>query len=239
MKRNSIPSIKDFIIKIWPILRIFIGLVALFTVGLLAFKSIKDSQINIETLAWQGQVLGTYDYLSTESVVITSPVGTEYELKEPDEEEIQAATIKYEEKIKRIEEEKRRIEEAKRREKMIKVENLSNFLKRMGSPMSPHAEIILDSCEKYGTHYCKFFLSIAGVESGFGRVCPAHNAWGWGGIKFPSWEYSIPYVADQIAQKYYLKGCNTFEVLAYSPYGPKNPEKWIGDLYYFFYKIPL
>lgn len=221
-----------------PYIRILIGFLALLAIGFLAFQSIKDSQINTEALAWEGEIKGAF--ISEEEVIVTSPVGVEHILSAPSEEEIENACIKYEEKIKRIQEEQRRIEEARRRERIEKVNNLQQFLARQGSPMAPYAEIILDSCVKYGEHYCKFFLSIAGVESGFGRIpLGCCNAWGMVGKYYPSWEISIPAASDWIASHYYLKGVNTFEKLAYSSYGPLNPEKWIGDLYYFYNKIPL
>lgn len=247
-KQKTESTLKDFsrkywpyLIKLWPYLRIFIGFLTLCAIGFLAFKSIRDSQVSTEALAWEGEVGEVKGaYTSRETVVVTSPSGVEYALEEPSPEEIENARIKYEEKIKRIQEEQRRIEEAKRREKMIKVEALRQYLKRMGSPMAPYAEIILDSCEKYGTHYCKFFLSIAGVESGFGRIpIGCCNAWGMIGKYYPSWEVSIPAASDWIASHYYLRGVNTFEALAYSSYGPLNPEKWIGDLYSFYNRVPL
>jgi hypothetical protein len=239
-KQNLLNDLRAYVIRIWPYLRIFIGFLALCAIGFLAFKSLRDSKINAEAIAWEGDVLGAYEESLSEEVVVISPSGIEFELNRPQEEEIEQARVRYEEKIERIQEEQRRIEEARRRERMIRVEALQQHLKRMGSPMAPYAELILDSCEKYGTHYCKFFLSIAGVESGFGRIpIGCCNAWGMVGKYYPSWEVSIPAASDWIASKYYLKGVNTFEALAYSSYGPQNPEKWIGDLYSFYNRIPL
>lgn len=169
---------------------------------------------------------------------IQSPSGVTLFVQEPDKEEIQEAKTKYEEKLRRIEEEKKRLEEKRKKERQAKVESLRQYLINYGSPMAPHAESVITVCETYGSHYCKFFMSIAGVESGLGRVCPPHNAWGWGKASYPSWEYSIPHVARQIANNYYYNGYDTFEKLAYSPYGPHNPEKWIQNLYYFYNSMP-
>ena len=95
---------------------------------------------------------------------------------------------------------------------------------------------------KYGDEYCKIFLAISGVETGFGRVAYAYSAWGMIGVKYPSWEVAIPSCADWIATHYYLRGIDTIEELAFSPYhgGDEDAKRqWIKDLYSFYNTIPL
>lgn len=209
----------------------------------LSIKALVSSSKTVSEVeaSYKGEVLGAFDNkVSDRNATYKSVNGVEYSIAAPSEVEIQEAEIKYKEKLRRIEEEKRRKAEEERRKRLNRVSKLENYLSTYGSPMSPHAETILQSCEKYGDHYCKFFLSIAGIESGYGRVAiGCCNAWGMMGVHWSSWEESIPAASDWIAANYYLKGVDTFEELAYSSYGPHDPEAWIGNLYSFYNKIPL
>ena len=175
------------------------------------------------------------DYEPVVLGISTETSNNEVYLTPPNKEEADQALIAYKEKIKRIKEQKRKEEERKRQERLNKISALEAFLNRMNSPMAPHADIIYDTCIKQGSHYCKYYLSIAGVESGFGRIsigcCNAH---GLVGINYSNWEDSIKSSSNLISKYYYLKGYDTFETLAYSAYGPHEPEKWIENLYYFY-----
>jgi hypothetical protein len=233
---NKIQGYQFFIQKILPFIRFFIAFIAVVTVAVISFKSIRHFKLSTRAYAATESISSAKHEIQDLSVI--SPTETEYIISRPTDEDFQIAEQRYDEKIRRIEEERKRQEEIKRQERQRKVKLLQDYLVKRDSPMAGYAELILTSCEKYGSHYCKFFISIAGVESGLGRVCPAYNAWGWGKKRFASWNDSIPYVADQIAQKYYLKGYNTFEKLAYSSYGPKNPESWIDNLYSFYNELP-
>ncbi|MBN2015925.1 hypothetical protein JW766_03755 [Candidatus Dojkabacteria bacterium] len=232
--------LKKSLERIIPYVRIAIGALALILMFILAFDSINETKAVSEVEASAADVLGAYDSLAQNKIYVESPNGVEIELKIPSEEEVVQAEERYAEKLRKIEEEKKRKEEEERQRRLQKIQPLQNFLYRMGSPMAPYAELILNSCEKYGIHYCKIYLSLAGVESGFGRIpIGCCNAWGLMGVKYPSWEVAIPKASDWIAQNYYLRGVNTIEKLAYSSYGPLNPEKWIQDLYFYYNQIPL
>ena len=189
------------------------------------------------------QVLGAQSERINEDgdVEIMSDNGIAIVLETPKEKDINQAKLVYEEKLvqKQIEEKKRKEQEEVERLKQAKIDMIRNFLSSQGSPMVPYAENVYMVCESYGDHYCKYFLAIAGVESGFGRVCVAYSAWGMVGVKFSSWPDAIQGASQWIANNYYYKGYDTFEELAYSSYGPHNPEKWIGNLYYFYNKIPF
>lgn len=202
----------------------------------LGFSTFKGEALQEDVYA---SILSEESYEEFNSVIVFSNNRVEYKLEGPEEEEITTAKNKYEEKVKRIEDEKKKQLQFELQERQQKINAISNYLKKQGSPMAPYSHLILDSCEKYSAHYCKYFLSIAGVETGFGRVdYGSYNAWGWGGIRYGNWEISIPSVSDQIAKKYYLRGYNTFESLAYSSFGPQDPEKWIKHLYHFYNQMP-
>lgn len=239
--KKLIFSKKELLKKYFPYIRIFIGLLSISFVLVIAINSIKETEVTQEVVASEIKVLGIMDtrYNNSE-ILIESQNDVSIALKEPLDEEIEVAKTRYQEKLVRLEEERKQREEQERILKQKRVEDLHNFLVRQGSPMADYSELILDSCEKYGMHYCKFYLSIAGVESGFGRVCSNYSAWGMILVKYPSWEVAIPRAADWIAQNYYLKGYNTFEKLSYdSPYGPHNKEKWVNNLYSFYNIIPI
>lgn len=171
--------------------------------------------------------------VSTSKVTIDS-MNASYILETPQKEDIDKANEKYDEKIKRIQREAELLAEQQARERQNKVVALANYLRGQKSPMADYSTQILDACMPYGVNFCKMYLSIAGVESGFGVVpIGCCNAYGLIGVKYADWNQSITESTKYIATGYYLKGINTFEKLAYSSYGPQNPENWIKDLYYF------
>jgi hypothetical protein len=222
----------------FPYLRIFFGISAIITILIIALESSKSRDLRFEAYAYSESSEGA-SYEALQSIVYVSPQNTAFIVEKPVDDDIDQAQKLYIDKINRQKEEARRKLEEQERIRNNKIQIIASYLKKQNSPMSPYAANIYDSCIKYGTHYCKYFLSIAGVESGLGRVCPAYNAWGWGKKRFSGWDQSIPYVSEEIAKKYYLNGYNTFEKLAYSAYGPQNPEKWITNLYSFYNQIPL
>ncbi len=225
---------------IFQVSKLFIASFALSLIFYISFKNIKKS--NIDTNFIQRAEAYNYEKITKNDIYIKSFNGVYYKLKPPESSEIKLAKEKYYFKIKSQEEEKRRQKELAMLEKMKNMNNLSNYLKKMGSPMYQYSGLILESCEKYGTHYCKYFLSISGVESGFGRVCSSYSAWGMISFKFKSWEEAISFSADWIAKNYYLKGYNTFETLSNSGYhgGDQDArQKWVSNLYVFYNQIPL
>jgi len=232
LKRN--PLIK----KITPYFRIIIGIVAFLTVIILAANSLKDSSLSTTAFAFSSSVESSMT--DGDVLIYKSVQGVSYELEKPSKKDFKKADERYQEKLQGIEEEQQKLEEQKIQQYEQRVSILRAYLYNQASPMAPYAHILLKSCDPYGLHYCKYFISISGVETGFGRVdFGTKNAWGWGGIKFTSWEESIVYVSNAIAQHYYLKGYNTFEKLAYeSNYGAHNADKWVHDLYLYYNQIP-
>jgi len=180
----------------------------------------------------ESNILGAFDFNQNSSINIYSR--NNLYLKYPEVSDVYEAQSRYEEKLRRIEEERKRIEEEKKQFE-IKVLALNNYLIKKNSPMAPYSRHILETCLNKGSHYCKYYLSIAGVESGFGRIpigcCNAH---GLVGLKFETWEVGITKASNIIYNNYYSKGVDTFEELAYSPYGPVNEEKWIKNLYSYY-----
>lgn len=234
--QRSLQANSSKLTAISSILRISIVFFTITFLLVLAFNALRSTDINEPVYA--GEILGASTSKKDLLIEIKSPSGSYIVLTPPIVEEIKVAEVKYTEKLRKQEEERKREEERQRRIRQEKINAINAYLIRQGSPMAPYSELIIQVCEEYGTHYCKFFMSIAGVESGLGRICPPHNAWGWGHASYPSWEYSIPYVASKIAHNYYYKGYDSFEELAYSPYGPVNEEKWIQNLYFFYNSMP-
>lgn len=92
---------------------------------------------------------------------------------------------------------------------------LEGYLKKRGSPMAPHADLIISESDKYGVDY-KLVVAIAYHESGLGRKCWApYNAWGWmTKDRWGSWEESIPKYIRGLYNGYYAKGANTIDAIA-------------------------
>ena len=86
---------------------------------------------------------------------------------------------------------------------------INRFLVDHGSPMAPYAETFVAAADDSGLDW-RLIVSIAGVESAFGRLIPynSYNAWGWRGgpggdfSNFTSWIDGIQYVTSQVAEGY-------------------------------------
>ncbi len=200
----------------------------------------------IDSLGGYPSDVSAYASVSVSGDEITGTSGNDAvsnEIPKPKLKEIELAKQRKREEIarKRVEAERREYE--RKQKELEKVNRLRDYLASYGSPMAPYAKQILDSCMKYGKHYCKYFLSIAGVESGFGRIpIGCCNAWGWGSTSPSSWEVSISYHSDEIANRYFLRGFNTFEKLAYSSYHGGDAAArngWIRKLYSYYNQIPI
>jgi hypothetical protein len=222
--------------KFLPYFRLIVATFALVSVLFVGFSTFNGETLQEDVYA---SISNEDTHNEVNNFTISFTNGVEYELEEPNVDDINTAKKRHEEKLKRIEDEQKKLIEIEQQKNQQRINAISNYLIKQGSPMAPYSHLILNSCEKYSVHYCKYFLSIAGVETGFGRVdYGSYNAWGWGGIRYGSWELSIPRVADQIAKSYYLRGYNTFESLAYSSFGPQDPEEWIRHLYHFYNQMP-
>lgn len=95
--------------------------------------------------------------------------------------------------------------------KDLRVVALQRYLRAKGSPMATYADHIVRISDTSGINY-KTFVSISGVESGFGKVGHAarvgHNPIGWRGGPggkfniFSSWTESINYLIPRLARNY-------------------------------------
>ena len=208
---------------------------------MLAFKALSNSGVQAEVYAKYNEI-SEANYLDN-SYVYTTTNGLEIEIKEPVSEDIVAAKVKYQEKLERVEAEKKAQEELVRQQKLTKTFPLQNYLTRMKSPMADYSELIYDSCMKYGEDYCKYFLAIAAVESGYGIIpIGCCQAWGMIYVKYPSWEVAIPKASEYIAQNYYLKYPTLEQLALNSKYHGGDQEAkivWLGHLNMYYNQIPL
>lgn len=89
-----------------------------------------------------------------------------------------------------------------------RVKILEDYLLEIGSPLSPHAKNFVESADKYDLDW-RLLVSIAGLESGYGKHQPAnsHNGWGWGynngSVKhFVSWNVAIDEISRGLREGY-------------------------------------
>lgn len=103
-------------------------------------------------------------------------------------------------------------------ERHIQKSAIRNVLSRYSSPMVHEAEnfIVVASAMNLDPY---LLPSIAGVESGFGRVLiqGSNNPFGWnvGRTMFPSWSESIAMVGYALRNKYIDDGADTLEAIGY------------------------
>ena len=72
-----------------------------------------------------------------------------------------------------------------------------------GSPLSGYGKLFAESSWNYGTDP-RWSPAISCLESGKGSVCfRNHNAWGWMGHSFSSWEEAIPQHVEYLAGPLY------------------------------------
>lgn len=162
-----------------------------------------------------------------------------FDIPEPNHNQILTAEDVYAEKLLELEKERLEIEASAILEHQRKVSALSSYLYSLGSPMAPHAELIITSASQCGVDY-RLVMAIAGNESYYGKVGGGkyYNAWGWGPyIHYSSWEESIPSFACSFAKHYVFQGYSTVETIA-PKYGAVDQQKWIKNVYWFYYRIP-
>lgn len=88
---------------------------------------------------------------------------------------------------------------------------LSYYLASYNSPLQYHAQDFIDAANEYGLDW-KLVVSIAGVESTFGKKIPGgFNGWGWGvygsqAIYFSSWREGIFTVNKGLKEDYISRG---------------------------------
>ncbi|MBN1169296.1 glucosaminidase domain-containing protein [Candidatus Woesebacteria bacterium] len=106
---------------------------------------------------------------------------------------------------------------------------IENFLKENNSPMTPYADFIVKTSDKYGLDY-RLIPAIAMKESGLGRLMPhdnCNNAWGYGihsagTLCFDSWEEGIEEVSRGLKVNYQDIGLVTPEEIM-SKWIPHSP----------------
>lgn len=107
---------------------------------------------------------------------------------------------------------------------------INNYLETNNSPMSPYAEYIVKTSDKYGLDY-RLITAIAMKESGLGKLMPndnCNNAWGYGihsqgTLCFDTWEEGIEEVSRGLKENYYNLGLITPEEIM-SKWIPHSPE---------------
>jgi len=107
-------------------------------------------------------------------------------------------------------------------------EIIKNFLTSYKSPITPHAEFVVETADKYGIDW-KLITAIAMKESGLCKIIPedSYNCWGWGihsagTLKFDSYEEGIDIVSKGIRENYVDIGLVTIEEIM-SKWIPHSP----------------
>lgn len=124
-------------------------------------------------------------------------------------------------------------------DRVVKIEA---FLKKHNSPLVPHAKEFVIQADKHQLDW-RLVVSIAGLESTFGKFIPynSYNAWGWGiptgqqsGIGFQDWEDGIATVSKGLKTRYVERGLTTPETMG--PVYAASPT-WATRVRYFMNKI--
>lgn len=113
---------------------------------------------------------------------------------------------------------------------------LTEFLKEHNSPLTPHADLIVDEADKNGIDF-RLIVAIAMCESNLGKRIPAnsYNPFGAGvytgqqtGINFDSWEKSIIWESRYIKERYADKGFKTLKEIGavYAPPSVLTGNSW-------------
>lgn len=122
-----------------------------------------------------------------------------------------------------------------------RIATVENFLHSYNSPMSPYAQFLVETADKYGLDF-RLLPAIAMQESGGGHKIPSgsYNAWGFGvygrqSLGFASWENAIDTVARYLKKEYIDKGLVSPEAIM-TKYTPPSVEKggpWAKGVSYF------
>jgi hypothetical protein len=106
----------------------------------------------------------------------------------------------------------------------LSVRQLTKFLQKKRSPMTPYADEIIVAANRYHVDP-RVVVAIAGVESTFGRNSRGFNAWGWNGgaTRWRSWSESIDTYTRLLGQKY---PNHRDPARIARRYNPVTPEAW-------------
>lgn len=112
-----------------------------------------------------------------------------------------------------------------------RVEMIRQFLDKYNSPLTPHAELIVTTAEKYGIDH-RLIPAIAMQETNLCKKARpgSFNCWGYGvyGKKyyfFDSYEQGIEVVTEMLSRKYKEKGLDTPEEIQ-TLYTPSSNGSW-------------
>lgn len=125
------------------------------------------------------------------------------------------------------------IEQVEAREEIVQ-----QFLSRYGSPLEPHAQMMVEAADEYGLDY-RLLPAIAMQESNLCKKAPegSHNCWGYGiyGGKvrsFASYPEAIQTVTKGLAINYKEKGMTSPEEIM-EVYAPSNDGSWARAVKHF------
>lgn len=105
------------------------------------------------------------------------------------------------------------------------VDRLNSYL--AGSPLAGYGETFYNAACEYGVDP-RLVAAISTVESGKGAHCfRSHNAWGWGGRNFSSWEDGIYTVTAGLHSGY---GAGSLSYSMAKRYCPPNYDYWYNHV---------
>lgn len=106
-----------------------------------------------------------------------------------------------------------------------------DFLSKRNSPMTPYAEIIVDTARRCGGDY-RILLAIAEVESGSGRKpYLKYNPFGYlNKVRYASWASALTDLSCKISKQYILVYGTDFWRMAKRYTGQAEPVSWSGKV---------
>jgi len=114
-------------------------------------------------------------------------------------------------------------------------EILKQYMEFYNSPLTPYADLIVQTADKYGVDY-RLIVAIAQQESNICKVIPpgGYNCWGWGitgssTLSFDSFEHGIEIVTQGLKENYLDKGYTTPEEIM-SKYTPLSNGSWAAGV---------
>lgn len=122
---------------------------------------------------------------------------------------------------------------------------IQQFLALQRSPLSPHAQKIVDEAEKYDLDW-RLTTAICMVESNCGKSIPegSHNAWGWAIHSsytkyFENWEQAIETVTRGLKTDYIDRGLLTPDQIMtrYCPLSIDKGGTWAKSVEYFMWEL--
>jgi len=114
-------------------------------------------------------------------------------------------------------------------------EILKQYMEFYDSPLTPYANLIVATADKYGIDY-RLIVAISQQESNICKIIPpgSYNCWGWGitgssSLGFSSYEEAIDTVSKGLRESYIDKGYTTPEEIM-SKYTPLSNGSWAAGV---------